>query len=71
MTRLLLLAALSLLGACDQPVPATSCRVQCDEAENICLQKCNDDSCRTQCSTELTNCTASCDTVKFNPDAGQ
>jgi len=65
----LLLAGAGLYG-CNDTVTAKDCKVQCQDVDNNCVQKCNDDQCKTVCATDLDNCTASCGTVTASPDGG-
>jgi len=61
------LSVVGLLGACDDTVTGKDCQVQCQDVDNTCVQKCNDDQCRTACKTDLDNCTASCGSVTVSP----
>jgi len=49
----------SLGGACTANV-STDCTGHCQDVDNDCVKKCNDDQCKTQCDTDLHNCTVSC-----------
>jgi hypothetical protein len=57
------LSAVGLLGGCGGAVIGKDCTVNCQDVDNTCVQKCNDDQCRTLCKTDLDNCVASCGTV--------
>jgi len=69
-----LFSVAGLLEACTGTnVTGKDCKVTCEDVDNTCVQKCNDDQCRTACKTDLDNCTASCGTVttmSSNPDGG-
>jgi hypothetical protein len=68
-----LFSAAGLVAACGDTVTGKDCKVSCQDVDNTCVQKCNDDQCRTACRTDLDNCTASCGTVTVappNPDGG-
>jgi hypothetical protein len=61
------LSAVGLFGGCNDTVAGKDCKVQCQDVDNTCVQKCNDDQCRTTCKTDLDNCTASCGSVTATP----
>ena len=63
----LLIAGAGLSGACNDTVMAKDCKVTCQDVDNTCVQKCNDDQCKTVCATDLDNCVASCGTVTASP----
>jgi hypothetical protein len=65
----LLLAGAGLYSACDDTIMGTDCKVKCQDIDNTCVQKCNDDQCKTACATDLDNCTASCSSVTVSPPA--
>ena len=68
-----LMSAAVLFGACDDTIAAKDCHVKCQDADNVCVQKCTDDQCKTVCKTDLDNCSASCASVTVSPpsaDAG-
>ena len=65
----LLFLSAAMYGACNDTVTAKDCNVNCQDIDNTCLQKCNDDNCRTVCKTDLDNCTASCGTITVSPPA--
>jgi hypothetical protein len=66
-----LLSVAGLYSACgDTTVQAKDCAVKCQDADNVCVQKCTDDTCKTVCKTDLDNCTASCGTVNVGPADG-
>jgi len=62
-----LISAAVLFGGCNDTVTAQDCHVKCQDADNVCVQKCTDDSCRTACTTDLDNCSASCASVTVSP----
>ena len=62
-----LMAGIGLYGACDDTIAAKDCRVKCEDADNVCVQKCTDDACKTVCTTDLDNCRASCDSITATP----
>lgn len=64
------LMSAALYTGCNDTVTAKDCSANCQDVDNSCLQKCNDDTCRTQCKTDLDNCTASCDTITVSPKDG-
>jgi len=66
----LLLAGAGFYGACNDTIVATDCKVKCDDADNVCVQKCTDDACKTVCRTDLDNCRASCDSITAMPPDG-
>ena len=66
----LLLGATGLYGACNDTITGTDCKVKCDDADNVCVQKCTDDACKTVCKTDLDNCRASCDSITAMPPDG-
>jgi len=61
---------LGVSGACNDTIQANDCRVKCDDADNVCVQKCTDDTCKTVCKTDLDNCRASCDSITVTPPDG-
>jgi hypothetical protein len=61
------LMSAGLFSACNDTVKATDCSANCQDVDNSCVQKCNDDQCKTQCKTDLDNCTASCGTITVSP----
>jgi len=64
----MLLSVVGLVGGCgNTTVAGQDCKVQCQDVDNTCVQKCNDDQCRTACKTDLDNCTASCSSVTATP----
>ena len=63
------LLSTGLYGACGDTIKGTDCKVTCQDVDNTCVQKCNDDQCRTACKTDLDNCTASCGGVTVMPPA--
>jgi hypothetical protein len=65
-----LMAGAGLFAACNDTVAAKDCKVSCQDVDNTCVQKCNDDQCKTVCATDLDNCTASCGTVTASPSDG-
>jgi hypothetical protein len=65
-----LLALGALAAACGDTVSGKDCKVSCQDVDNTCVQKCNDDACKTKCATDLDNCTASCSTVTVSPSDG-
>ena len=68
-----LMAGMGLYGACGDTFQANDCKVKCEDADNVCVQKCTDDTCKTACTTDLDNCRASCDSITAtppNPDGG-
>jgi hypothetical protein len=68
-----LMAGVGLYGACNDTITGSNCKVQCEDADNVCVQRCTDDSCKTVCKTDLDNCVASCGSVTVtppNPDGG-
>ena len=68
-----LMSASVLFAGCGDTIAAKDCRVKCQDADNVCVQKCSDDQCKTVCKTDLDNCTASCESVTVsppNPDSG-
>jgi len=67
----LLLMAAGMYGACGDTVTGSNCKVNCQDADNTCVQKCTDDQCKTVCKTDLDNCSASCDQIAVSkPDGG-
>lgn len=60
----------SLFTGCGDKVTATDCTANCQDVDNSCVKKCNDDNCRTQCQTDLDNCTASCRSITVSPPDG-
>ena len=58
------------IGACNDTIALNDCRVKCEDADNVCVQKCTDDQCKTVCKTDLDNCTASCDSITSTPPDG-
>ena len=58
------------LGACNDTIMASDCKVKCEDADNTCVQKCTDDTCKTVCTTDLDNCRASCDSITATPPDG-
>ena len=62
-----LLLSAGLYAACNDTVTAKDCSVNCQDIDNTCVQKCNDDQCRTACKTDLDNCTTSCGSVTVSP----
>jgi predicted small secreted protein len=64
------LMSAALYTGCNDTVTAKDCSANCQDVDNSCLQKCNDDTCKTQCKTDLDNCTASCDTITVSPKDG-
>ena len=59
----MLIAGAGFYGACDDTIVGKDCSVKCEDADNICVQKCTDDACKTVCRTDLDNCKASCSSV--------
>ncbi len=64
-----LMAGAGFIGACNDTVTATDCKVKCEDVDNTCVQKCTDDACKTVCATDLDNCKASCSSVTVSPPA--
>ena len=64
------MSAALLFGACDDTIAATDCHVKCQDADNVCVQKCTDDACKTKCTTDFNNCSASCGSVTVKKDGG-
>jgi hypothetical protein len=64
------LMSAGLYGGCNETVTAMDCGAQCQDVDNDCVKKCNDDQCRTQCQTDLDNCSASCSTITVGPKDG-
>jgi hypothetical protein len=62
-----LLAGAGFYGACNDTVMGTNCKVNCQDVDNTCVQKCTDDACKSACATDLDNCTASCASVTVSP----
>jgi hypothetical protein len=54
-------------AGCNDTITAKNCSGSCQDIDNTCLQKCNDDQCRTLCKTDLDNCTVSCGTITVSP----
>ncbi len=65
-----MLLGAGFVGACNDTIMAKDCRVKCEDVDNTCVQKCNDDACKTACATDLDNCRASCSTVTISPPDG-
>jgi hypothetical protein len=68
-----LVMSAALYTGCNDTVTAKDCSANCQDVDNTCVKKCNDDQCRSQCTTDLDNCTASCGTITVSPsgkDAG-
>jgi hypothetical protein len=59
-----------LYAGCNDTITGKDCSVNCQDVDNSCVQKCNDDQCRTACKTDLDNCTASCGTITVSPKDG-
>jgi predicted small secreted protein len=57
----------ALFTGCNDTVTAKDCSASCQDIDNNCVKKCNDDQCRMQCTTDLDNCTASCGTITVSP----
>jgi hypothetical protein len=64
------LMAAGFYAGCNDTITAKDCSANCQNIDNDCLKKCNDDNCRTQCKTDLDNCTASCGTIIVSPPDG-
>ena len=62
------LSAAGLYAACGDTVTGNDCKLSCQDTKNTCVQKCSDDQCKTKCTTDLSNCTASCDSVTATPN---
>jgi hypothetical protein len=65
-----LIGGAGFFGACNDTITGENCRVKCQDVDNTCVQKCNDDQCKTVCATDLDNCSASCDSVMSTPPDG-
>ncbi|HEY6478054.1 MAG TPA: hypothetical protein VI456_15860 [Polyangia bacterium] len=61
------LMSAALYTGCNDTVTAKDCSANCQDIDNSCVQKCNDDNCRTQCKTDLDNCSASCGSITVSP----
>ena len=62
-----MLMSAGLCAACNDTVTANDCNASCQDVDNSCIKKCNDDNCKTQCNTDLDNCTASCKSITVSP----
>jgi predicted small secreted protein len=68
---LAVLMSAGLFTACNDTVTAKDCSANCQDIDNSCVQKCNDDNtCKTKCKTDLDNCTASCGSITVSPPDG-
>ncbi len=66
----MLLSALGMFGGCNDTVNGSDCGVMCQDVDNTCVKKCEDDQCKTACKTDLDNCTASCRNITVSPPDG-
>ena len=66
---LAVLMSAALYTACGDSIKATDCSTNCQDVDNSCVQKCNDDQCRSACTTDLDNCNTSCGSVTISPPA--
>jgi hypothetical protein len=63
--------ASSLVTACSSATATgEDCSVHCQNVENDCMKKCNDDTCKSQCKTDFNNCGLSCEMVQVSTDGG-
>ena len=62
-----LLSAGLYAAGCNDTITAKDCGGSCQDVDNTCVQKCNDDQCKTLCKTDLDNCTGSCRSITVTP----
>jgi hypothetical protein len=62
-----LMMAGGLYGACGGDIVGEDCKIKCEDAQQTCTKKCNDEMCKTRCTTDLHDCSARCDKVSTTP----